>query len=201
MPNNYCQIALTTERLTLRRFTIEDADSLYDLDNDPEVMRYLNGGLPTPWRAIEEQMRQNFLCEDDAQAAFGFWAVDNKTTGKFLGWISLRPTDGIPGEASIGYRFCKAAWGKGYATEGCRAILNKAFDEWGLQRVTATTYEENIASQRVMEKLDMTVARRFRLTPEQLAQVDTYHVDSIQVWDGDDIEYELKKEEWEFPKC
>ena len=53
------------------------------------------------------------------------------------------------------------------------------------------------ASIRVMEKLGMTLRRRFRLTPEDLANVDTFHADSLEIWDGDDVEYAVDRNEWE----
>jgi RimJ/RimL family protein N-acetyltransferase len=75
-----------------------------------------------------------------------------------LGWLSFQPAEGTPGEVNLGYRFRRDAWGKGYATEGARALVRKGSSELGVQRVVATTYEENLASRRVMEKLGMTLS-------------------------------------------
>jgi len=71
------------------------------------------------------------------------------------------------------------------------------FTELGVQRVVATTYEDNLASRRVMEKAGMRLSRRFRLTPADLDGVDTYQVSSQDLWDGDDVEYSLHKSDWE----
>lgn len=200
MPINDSQILLQTERLILRQFTSADIDHIFALDNDPDVMRYLNGGLPTERSIIENEILPGFLHYDEAEPSFGFWAVEHKETGDFLGWISLRPTDKTGIEAVLGYRFRKAAWGKGYATEGCRALIDHCFVATDLQRVVATTYEENLASQRVMEKLGMTLVRRFRLTPEEIAKGDTFHTGSdaepVDVWDGDDVEYAVERTDW-----
>jgi RimJ/RimL family protein N-acetyltransferase len=57
--------------------------------------------------------------------------------------------------------------------------------------------EDNLAFRRVMEKLDMTLVRRFRLTPEDIVRADRYHAVSLEVWDGDDIEYALERADWE----
>jgi RimJ/RimL family protein N-acetyltransferase len=62
--------------------------------------------------------------------------------------------------------------------------------------VTATTYEDNLASRRVMEKAGMTLVRRFRLTAADLAAQNTYHAISQDPWEGDDVEYALTKEQW-----
>jgi RimJ/RimL family protein N-acetyltransferase len=190
------RILLETERLTLRRFTMDDAGRLYDLDNDPEVMRYINGGTPTPRDVIERDLLPLFLCYDSHHAVFGFWAGVERATGEFVGWFSLRPVEASPDTAVLGYRLRRAAWGKGYATEGARALIGAAFGDPDVGRVVATTYEHNAASRRVMEKCGMTLTRRFRLTPDDLAAMDTHHVASQEIWDGDDVEYALDREEW-----
>jgi RimJ/RimL family protein N-acetyltransferase len=191
---------LETDRLVLRRFTEDDADNLFDLDSDPEVMRYLSGGEPTPRAAIETDILPRFLHYDERSPGFGFWAAIDKASGDFLGWFSLRPSDEIdPGEASLGFRLRRAAWGQGYATEGAQALLRLGFTALGVERVVATTYQDNLASRRVMEKAGMTLSRTFRLSAADLGHVDTYHVPSQDLWDGDDVEYSLQKADWEQP--
>ena len=191
---------LETDRLVLRRFTEDDADSLFDLDSDPEVMRFLSGGEPTPRTAIETDILPRFLHYGDRSSGFGFWAAIDKASGDFLGWFSLRPSDEIdPGEASLGFRLRRAAWGQGYATEGAQALLRLGFTALGVERVVATTYQDNLASRRVMEKAGMTLSRTFRLSAADLGRVDTYLVPSQDLWDGDDVEYSLQKADWEQP--
>lgn len=187
---------LETERLILRRFTAADVDFLFALDNDPEVMRYINGGIPTPREVIETQILPGFLRYDEWRPAFGFWAAQNKHTGEFLGWFCFRPKTEDPHEVVLGYRFLRMAWGEGYATEGARAMIDKGFAELGVQRVVATTYEENVASRRVMEKLNMVFKRAFRLTPDDIAGSDTAYTAPDDVWDGDDVEYILERTDW-----
>ena len=189
-------ILLETDRLILRRFTEADVDHLFALDNDPEVMRYINGGTPTPREVIEIQILPEFMRYDEQRPAFGFWAVDARQTGEFLGWLCFRPKPEDPHEVVLGYRFRKTAWGKGFATEGARAIINKGFAELAVRRVVATTYEKNVASRRVMEKLGMVFTRAFRLTADDIASSDTAHTTSDEVWDGDDVEYVLERSDW-----
>ncbi|HHX63537.1 MAG TPA: GNAT family N-acetyltransferase [Chloroflexi bacterium] len=189
-------VLTNTERLILRRFTADDAKNLYELDNDPEVMRYINGGIPTPRHVIDNDILPVFLHYDERYPAFGFWAAVERATGEFLGWFSLRPVGDDPGTVVLGYRLRRAFWGRGYATEGARALIKQGFREPTVRRVTATTYEHNIASRRVMEKCGMTLARHFRLTPDDLAAMDT-HVASQEIWDGDDVEYALDRADWE----
>jgi RimJ/RimL family protein N-acetyltransferase len=189
---------LETERLVLRRFTDGDAGHLFDLDNDPEVMRYLSGGTPTPREVIAADILPRFLHYHERVPGFGFWAAIEKATGDFLGWFSFKPPDeDCPDEVELGYRMRRAAWGKGYATEGSRALIRVGFTDMGVRRVIATTYQDNLASRRVMEKAGLTLVRTFRLTPDDLGASGTFHVSSDDLWDGDDVEYALEKADWE----
>jgi RimJ/RimL family protein N-acetyltransferase len=192
------QVLLETERLVLRRFTEADVDHLFALDNDPEVMRYINGGTPTPREVIENDILPGFIHYDERGPAYGFWAAVVKITGDFVGWFSFRPKKDTPHEIELGYRFRKIAWGKGYATEGAQALIHKSFTELGVQCVVATTYEENLASRRVMGKIGMTFRRAFRPTPEDLMNSDTSYTTFDEVWDGDDVEYALERSDWEW---
>jgi RimJ/RimL family protein N-acetyltransferase len=191
------QVLLETERLILRRFTEADADHLFALDNDPEVMRYINGGTPTPHEVIENDILPGFIHYDERCPAYGFWAVVMKTTGDFVGWFSFRPNKETPDEIELGYRFRKIAWGQGYATEGVRALIRKGFTELNVQCVVATTYEENLASRRVMEKVGMTFRRAFRPTPEDIMNSDTSYTTSDKVWEGNDVQYARERTDWE----
>jgi RimJ/RimL family protein N-acetyltransferase len=192
------QVYLETERLVLRRLTAADADNLYDLDSDPEVMRYLTGGVPTPRDVIEQEIFPRFLCSYARNDQFGIWAAIEKSTGAFLGWFSFRLREGSsPDEVTLGYRLRRSAWGQGYATEGARALIRKGFTTLGVQRVVATTYQDNLASRRVMEKAGLRLVRTYRLTPADLQATGTFDATSLEVWDGDEVEYALRKADWE----
>jgi RimJ/RimL family protein N-acetyltransferase len=189
------QVFLETERLWVRRFTEDDVDNLCGLDGDPAVMRFINGGKPTPRDVIQNETLPRFLTYYERFEGFGFWAAIEKSSGEFLGWFHFRSPEGSPpDEIELGYRLRKSAWGKGYGTEGSRALIRKGFTEFGMRRVVASTYEDNIGSRRVMEKAGLTLVRTFRMTPEELA---THGLDPQDVWDGDDVEYALEKADWE----
>jgi RimJ/RimL family protein N-acetyltransferase len=194
-------VFLKTSRLLLRPFTPDDVELLFDLDSDPQVMRYLTGGAPTPRAAIQNEILPAFLHSYDQGEGFGVWAAIGRTSGDFLGWFSLRPSkDADVDTAELGYRLRRAVWGYGFATEGARALLRKGFSDLGVQRVMATTYQDNHASRRVMEKLGMRLVRTFRLTLDDLRATHTFQSASEDVWDGDDGEYAIAKAEWEQQK-
>lgn len=156
------QVFLETQRLVLRRFTMADADDLVSLDADPDVMRHVTGGVPTSRDEIETEVLPAFLGYYQRYEGFGFWAAVEKATGEFLGWFHFRPRpDAVPGEVELGYRLRKSAWGKGYATEGSRALICKGFTEFGVQRVVAEAMAVNMASRRVMEKAGLKLVRTF----------------------------------------
>ena len=155
-------VFLETEHLVLRRFTEADVDNLLDLDGDPEVMRFLTGGKSTPRDVVESKTLPRFLDYYERSERFGFWAAIEKSTGKFVGWFEFRPPEGGgPEEVDLGYRLSRSAWGKGYATEGSRALIRKGFTELGVRRVVAETMAVNVASRRVMEKAGLTHVRTF----------------------------------------
>jgi RimJ/RimL family protein N-acetyltransferase len=88
------QVFLETDRLVLRRFTMADADDLFDLDGDPEVMNFITGGLPTPREEIENDVLPAFLRYYERGDRYGFWAAVEKSSGEFLGWFHFRPREG-----------------------------------------------------------------------------------------------------------
>lgn len=192
------QVFLKTERLVLRQFTGADRESLFDLDSDPDVMHFLTGGEPTPRDVIEDEILPRFLRSYARFDGYGYWAAIERASGDFLGWFSFKPPEGGDlNNIELGYRLRKSAWGKGYGTEGSRALIRKGFTDYGVQRVFATTYQDNLASRRVMEKAGMTLVRTFRITPADLVAAGTFHATSQDLWDGDDVEYALEKPDWE----
>ena len=174
-------VFLETERLVLRRFTEADVDHLVVLHNDPKVMRFLTGGKPVPRHQVEREYRDHF-------AGPGYWAAVERATGEFLGWFAFHPTpDRDPGEFELGYRLRTAAWGKGYATEGSRALIRTGFTELGARRVWAQTMAVNLASRRVMEKAGLELARVFHLEWE----------DPLPGTEHGEVEYALERADWE----
>jgi len=183
------QVFLETERLLLRRFTEWDVQNLVDLDSDPDVMHFLTGGAPTPPSVIEEEVLPRILAEYQRSPHFGCWAAIERPTGAFLGWFEFRPRPGgAPDEIVLGYRLRKSAWGKGYATEGSRALIRKGFTQTAARRVVADTMAVNSRSRRAMEKAGLRLVRTFH-TPW------TGH--PIEGAEQGEVEYALGRSDWE----
>ncbi|WP_433184195.1 GNAT family N-acetyltransferase [Actinoallomurus sp. CA-150999] len=155
-------VFLTTERLVLRPFAEADLDDVLALHGDPEVMRFINGGRPASRTTIRDEILPRLTRHHATFGTRGFWAAEDRTTGRFLGWFELRPlADDGPEVVELGYRLHRFAWGRGHATEGARALVHKGFTELGVRRVIAQTMAVNTASRRVLEKTGLTYVRTF----------------------------------------
>ncbi|UOQ45501.1 GNAT family N-acetyltransferase [Halobacillus salinarum] len=147
-----------TDRLILRERTLEDIEQCMEMDQDPEVVKYipeimevLHGPKPN----LEKH--KGFVIkrlEADYPDGLGYWTIESKEHGRrFMGWILLIPADGIGPEVEIGWRLKRIYWGKGYATEAAKTIVDHAFDTVGLAKVIADIHYLNQGSIRVAEKL------------------------------------------------
>ena len=181
-------VILETPRLALRQFTAGDVDNLFSLNSDPEVMRYLTGGRPTPREEIRDQVIPFHLGVYERFPGLGTWAAESAATGEFLGWFHFRPGQGADvSNVDLGYRLRRSAWNKGYATEGSRALIRMGFTGLGVERVFAHTMTVNAASRRVMEKCGLTLVGT---TPYRGA-------DPVEGAEHGEVEYALTRPEWE----
>ncbi|MGE5829695.1 MAG: GNAT family N-acetyltransferase [Micromonosporaceae bacterium] len=179
-----------TDRMRLRRLTAADDGDLLALHNDAEVMHYLTGGRGALLETIRSETLPRMVGYHERRAGLGYWAAIERSSGSFLGWFALTD-EGDAGVSSargveLGYRLCRSAWGRGYATEGARALIRVCFTELGVRRVFAHTMTVNLRSRRVMEKAG-------------LAHVRTYFEDwpdPIEGSEQGEVEYELRVEDW-----
>ena len=187
------KVFLETTRLILRQITENDADNLFELDSDIDVIRFANlgvikGGQPinTDYETIVNQTLPRFIHYYQKYEGYGFWAAIEKEGNEFIGWFQFRPAldsqfnvnSGLYNDKDIelGYRLRQPAWGKGYATEGSRALISKGFCELGTWRVVSSAISANIASIRVMEKAGLKFELQF-IHPEIEPEVVKYSLD------------------------
>jgi RimJ/RimL family protein N-acetyltransferase len=184
---------IDTDRMVLRQLTAADLDWLVRLHGDRRVMRFIDEGEPVPrsvtaWQTLPAILREYAELPD----GMGCYAATLRGSGQPLGWLALRPPFSIglelqtPGTAELGYRLLPEAWGKGYAAEGARALLSRAFTELGLERVVATTMTLNVASRRVLERAGLTLLRTF------LAQWPGY----LDGAEHGDVVYAISRTSW-----
>lgn len=148
---SHSEFTLETPRLRLREFRAEDAESLYALNADPDVMRYTGErGFENPASARHFLAQYRYTPEH-----FGRWAVTHRESGEFMGFCGLkRPETG--GQVDLGFRLFRRYWASGYATEAARACLQAGFEQFGLEEIMSRVMRENGPSISVLQKLGMT---------------------------------------------
>lgn len=152
-------VVLRTGRLGFRRLLPDDAEAMFALDADAEVRRYLPDAAPVSIEDVRQRLVEyQAVYRDDG---FARWAVIEDATGEWLGWCGLRRQK--DGEVDVGYRFRRATWGRGFATEGASACLAHGFQVLGLPRITAVAHTGNARSIRVLEKIGLRFERETTL--------------------------------------
>ncbi len=142
---------LETPRLRLREFREEDAEALFALNADPEVMRY-TGDLPFSEPAAARHFLRDY--GEYEREGFGRWAVISREDGAFMGFCGLRRSRDA-GKVDLGFRLFPRYWAAGYATEAARACLQAGFERFGLDEIYGRAMRENLPSITVLQKLGM----------------------------------------------
>lgn len=174
---------LETERLILREVSDDDLESIFELDSNPEVHKYL-GNKPI----TKKEQAQTYIDSIKSQyieRGIGRFAVIEKSSGEFIGWSGLKFNTGEKESFGnkkdfydIGYRLIERFWGKGYAYESALAILDFGFKELKLETIVGTAETENIASNKILKKIG-------------LQYTETFPYENIMLhW------YELKKQDY-----
>lgn len=147
-------------------------------------MRFINGGASTPRHGGDGT--EAFLMPRGGEAHV--WCAFEKHTDAFIGWFSLHArTGGAERTAALGYRLRRAAWGRGYGSEGASALVAAGFTRLGFDRIVATTMAVNRASRRVLQKAGLVHTR-------------TFHEDWPDPLPGSehgDVEYAITRRAWE----
>ena len=159
-----------SNRLCFRMITEKDVQLLFQLDQDPEVMRYINGGTATTMQAIEEVYLPRLNAYRNPDTGWGLWHVALKSTQQFLGWILIRPMNFFNNQPNeqpeldnleIGWRFFQEFWGNGHCTEAAQAIMQGIQDQNQVRAFSAIALTENRASIQVMKKLGMQFVKTY----------------------------------------
>ena len=151
------QSIISTKRLYLREFSTNDIVDLYELNSDPEVLKF-TGDEPFHSKLEAEEFLNNYSAYKTT--GLGRWAVINKEDHNFLGWCGLKyhPKDRV---VDLGYRFKREFWGNGYATEAAQACIDYAFEVKRFSKLVAHAHINNKISHRVLEKLGFSFIKEF----------------------------------------
>ena len=156
-----------TERLILRPMTADDHAVLHAHWGAAEVQRFLFDGAALPAAEITEAIEAS--TRDFGRAGYGLWLIREKDHTDLVGTAGLRPMEDLGLE--IFYSLSSGSWGRGYATEAARAVLDYALGPLGLREVLAEVDEGNTASIAVIERLGMIP---FDVVPGQLGPMTRY---------------------------
>lgn len=146
---------LETERLVLRRFTKEDAEKVYaSWVTDAETTKYLT------WEVHDDFSLTKSIVDSwvDAYSKEEFcynWIVELKDTKEVIGNIAARDFSIVDESCEVAYCYSSKYFGKGYATEALKKVINFFFEDVNLHTITAYHIGGNIASGKVMEKSGM----------------------------------------------
>lgn len=145
---------IMTDRLILRNWREEDRPAFFEMNADPEVMRFFER---TRSRAEADAALDRFVREIDRDG-YGFWALELREIGRVIGFAGLRDIDfdePFAPAVEIGWRLLTPYWGSGYATEAARACLAYGFEQMGLTEIVSFAVPQNRRSRRVMERINM----------------------------------------------
>ena len=166
---------LTTERLLLRRIRMTDAPDMFEYSRDPSVTRYL---LWDPHPNIEHTRNYiDYLQDKYRDGKYFDWAIVLKSSGKMIGTCGFSAVYPEHRSAEVGYVLNPAFRGQGIGGEALSAVLDFAFHRMALNRVEAKCVDENLSSERVMQKVGMQfegVARSAMLVKGQYRNIKIY---------------------------
>jgi RimJ/RimL family protein N-acetyltransferase len=171
---------LQTMQLTLSLCCPSDCADFIDLERDPAVMRFLNGGYSVD--RDKSEPNPTFLMPRGTEPYI--WTARRTANGAFVGWFCLWPEN--EGVAELGYRLRRMDWGQGLASEGALALVNWGFSSGEYDKIVATTMAVNHGSRRVMEKIGMNYARTVAFDGP----------DPIPGSEHGEVWYELMRPEW-----
>lgn len=160
------QVILQTERLVLRPFEAGDAPAFHGYMSDPEVARH-SSLLPISLEQAREMVGGMVASQGTTSPPPASFAVALREGGPLIGNCRLKRDKDDPGQADIAYFLSRHHWGRGYATEATRALIDYGFGTLGLVRIYGLCVPANVASQRVMEKAGMKAEEPLTFYAEQ----------------------------------
>ena len=149
------KLPIITERLILRKLTLDDVDNIFLLDSNPDVMKYV--GVPIASSKEEsKKLIENILHQYEKNGT-GRLAVIEKETNKFIGWSGIKllteEVTGFNNVYELGYRFLPEFWRKGYATESAKASLDLGFNQLNADKIYAYADVDHHSSNQILTKL------------------------------------------------
>jgi len=150
-----------TDRLRLRRLTADDADFVLALLNEPAFLQFIGDREVRTLEQARAYTVDVFAASYD-RLGFGLYAVEVKETGEPAGICGLVKREALS-DVDVGFAFLERFWGRGYAQEAARAVLDHARDDLRIDRVIGVTAPDNTASMAVLRKVGLKDAGTVKL--------------------------------------
>jgi RimJ/RimL family protein N-acetyltransferase len=152
---------IETERLVLREFHEDDWPAILAYWSDPRYQRFYSPSTNIE-RSVRELVGRFVAAQAEQPRRTWQLAIVDPVDGRLLGNAGVRVNDPVLAEGNIGYELAPKHWGRGYATEAARAMLDFGFVGLQLHRIWAECVADNVASAHVLEKLGLRQEARFR---------------------------------------
>ena len=146
-------LTLETVRLILQPVIMEDAEFILELYNSPNFIKFIGDRNLRTVEDAENYIKEKFLPHVEKHG-FGSFVIFRKSDNKKIGNVGIYVRDGL-NAPDIGFSFLPEFEGKGYGFEASNKLMEIAFSEFGLKKISAITTKENIASQKLIEKLGL----------------------------------------------
>lgn len=145
---------IETERLILRKITLNDLEDMFEYGSDEDVSRYVTWDTHKTTNDTKDFIE--FVLSKYEKCEVAPWGIELKETGKLIGTVDFVSWSPDHNNAEIGYVLSRAYWGMGITTEAANELIRFGFDHMELVRIQARCFIKNTGSERVMEKLGMT---------------------------------------------
>ncbi|MDG1750362.1 MAG: GNAT family N-acetyltransferase [Thalassotalea sp.] len=154
-------------RLSYRLMDANDAELLFQLDQDPAVMKFISDGEVSSREKINNVFIPRMQAYRDADKGWGLWQINISETGEYIGWVLVRPMYFFSDNPEfdnleLGWRFFQSSWGKGYASEAAQQIKNSLSENKTYRAFSAIADEENLGSIGVMKNIGMSYLKTYR---------------------------------------
>ncbi|MBA6263975.1 GNAT family N-acetyltransferase [Colwellia sp. Bg11-12] len=153
-------------RLSYQLMTIDDAELLYQLDQDPEVMRFISDGNPSSRETIYNVLVPRMQKYLNSTKGWGIWQVNITETNEYIGWVLVRPMNFFStspefDNLELGWRFFQTSWGKGFASEAAQHIKDVLAAKSEYKKFSAIADENNLGSIGVMKNIGMSYIKTY----------------------------------------
>lgn len=160
------ETVIETERLIIRKFTVDDAAFMLALLNTPDWLRFIGDRNVRTLEQAEQYLRNGYI-KSYVDYGFGFYVVVIKETQESIGICGIVKREGLE-DVDIGFAFFQQFMGKGYGYESASAVLNYALNDLKIKRIVAIVNPENVVSIALIKKIGLQFEKMIQISPKDI---------------------------------